>query len=362
MPAEQRGSPFRTPRGWGVRWKENGRRPQESGFASKSDALRYFRETVAPRLGRASTIDPGITLAAFVDLYLETHALNVEASSLAVLRDRLRRATGTFGDVTLREFESQAPRIAVWRAPLAEGSRFGATQALRQTLEQAVRWGVIARNPAKLAGPIRRRNAPRSSRSPRTSSTASPARPARTLRLYGSPPRPDSGRASGSRSNAATCAATIASFSSSGRLAATRSAPTAKRRGAGAAFRSRRWRSPRSTSSRRASERRCYSRLRAARGSIFTIGAGETSVPRCSGPLRTRAVLGDERRDDRPHLRPPCARQRGGGRREARRARRGDLVGRGSAEAASLSWLARRRGSVPSWIPMAFAPQSTPAT
>lgn len=153
MPAEQRGSPFRTPRGWGVRWKENGRRPQESGFASKSDALRYFRETVAPRLGRASTIDPGITLAAFVDLYLETHALNVEASSLAVLRDRLRRATGTFGDVTLREFESQAPRIAVWRAPLAEGSRFGATQALRQTLEQAVRWGVIARNPAKLAGP-----------------------------------------------------------------------------------------------------------------------------------------------------------------------------------------------------------------
>ena len=153
MPAEQRGSPFRTPRGWGVRWKENGRRPQKSGFASKSDALRYFRETVAPRLGRASTIDPGITLAAFVDLYLETHALNVEASSLAVLRDRLRRATATFGDVTLREFESQAPRIAAWRAPLAEGSRFGATQALRQTLEQAVRWGVIARNPAKLAGP-----------------------------------------------------------------------------------------------------------------------------------------------------------------------------------------------------------------
>ena len=292
MPAEQRGSPFRTPRGWGVRWKENGRRPQESGFASKSDALRYFRETVAPRLGRASTIDPGITLAAFVDLYLETHALNVEASSLAVLRDRLRRATGTFGDVTLREFESQAPRIAVWRAPLAEGSRFGATQALRQTLEQAVRWGVIARNPAKLAGP---NPAPkRSEIEPFTAdeldrvageagsyaplvrfAAATGLRPCEWIALERRDVRRDDRVVLVERS-----------FSRDALRA------YGKRRGAGAAFRSRRWRSPRSTSSRRASERRCYSRLRAARGSIFTIGAGETSARAARGLYELARYLG----------------------------------------------------------------------
>ena len=53
----------------------------------------------------------------------------------------------------LCEFESQAPAIAAWRATLSDGSRFGATQALRQTLEQAVRWDAITKNPAKLAGP-----------------------------------------------------------------------------------------------------------------------------------------------------------------------------------------------------------------
>ena len=38
-------------------------------------------------------------------------------------------------------------------ASLSTGSRFGATQALRQTLDRAVQWGLIEKNPAKLAGP-----------------------------------------------------------------------------------------------------------------------------------------------------------------------------------------------------------------
>jgi integrase len=42
--------------------------------------------------------------------------------------------------------------IATWRVRLPERSRYGVTQALRQTLEAAVRWGYIAVNPAKLAG------------------------------------------------------------------------------------------------------------------------------------------------------------------------------------------------------------------
>ena len=152
MPPESRGSAYRTSRGWGVRWVEHNKRRHKSGFASKSAALAYFRDEVRPRLAGASTVDPTITLAEFVDLYLVAHALDVEPSTLAVLRDRLRRATARFGTVSLRDLEHQAPEIAAWRSTLASGSRFGATQALRQTLEQAVKWGAIHRNPAKLAG------------------------------------------------------------------------------------------------------------------------------------------------------------------------------------------------------------------
>jgi integrase len=136
----------------GLRWVEHGKRRRNAGFASRSAALAHYRDVIRPRLNGASTIDPSITLSAFVDLYLESHALNVEPSTLAVLRDRLRRATERFGSVRLRDLERQAPEIAAWRASLAEGSRFGATQALRQTLEQAVRWHVMPHNPAKLAG------------------------------------------------------------------------------------------------------------------------------------------------------------------------------------------------------------------
>ena len=43
--------------------------------------------------------------------------------------------------------------VASWqRARLPERSRYGLVQALRQTLEAAVRWGYMGTNPAKLAG------------------------------------------------------------------------------------------------------------------------------------------------------------------------------------------------------------------
>ena len=49
MPAEQRGSAYRTRTGWGVRWyEENGRRRFRSGFGSKTAAIAYFRQEVAP--------------------------------------------------------------------------------------------------------------------------------------------------------------------------------------------------------------------------------------------------------------------------------------------------------------------------
>jgi integrase len=154
MPAEQKGSIYKTKRrGFAVRWLENGKRLHQSGFRSRTDARNYFRDEVRPRLDTASTtIDPAINLEDFVKLYLTAHALNVETSTLGILTSRLNAATKTFGKVELRKLERKAPEIAAWRATLADGSRFGATQALRQCLEQAISWGVIQRNPAKLAG------------------------------------------------------------------------------------------------------------------------------------------------------------------------------------------------------------------
>ena len=53
--------------------------------------------------------------------------------------------------------------LATWQAKLSERSRYEIVQALRQSLEAAVRWGYISRNPAKLAG-CNRQPAPRSVR------------------------------------------------------------------------------------------------------------------------------------------------------------------------------------------------------
>ena len=52
----------------------------------------------------------------------------------------------------LARLEGKSAQIAAWRATLSPGSRYGATQALRQALDQAVRWNVIGSNPATLAG------------------------------------------------------------------------------------------------------------------------------------------------------------------------------------------------------------------
>jgi integrase len=107
---------------------------------------------------------PEITFAELVDLYLERHAATVRPRTIATLRERLchqrdlgedeacRCATCSFGEVPLRDLERMAGEIAAWQAGLPERSRYGVVQALRQTLEAAVRWEYMARNPAKLAG------------------------------------------------------------------------------------------------------------------------------------------------------------------------------------------------------------------
>ncbi len=150
MPAEQRGSAYRTAKGWGIRWYElDGRRACRAGFATKTEARHYFEEQVRPRLwGRA----PDMTLAELVDAYLDAHSVGREPRTIRTLRERLKYATDRFGDVKLTELERNPRLIATWMRTLPAGSRYGIVQALRQTLETAIRWRMISENPAKLAG------------------------------------------------------------------------------------------------------------------------------------------------------------------------------------------------------------------
>ena len=51
MRREVRGTIYKTARGYGIRWPENGRRIRRPGFKTKTEARRWFADNVAPRLG-----------------------------------------------------------------------------------------------------------------------------------------------------------------------------------------------------------------------------------------------------------------------------------------------------------------------
>jgi hypothetical protein len=114
---------------WAYRYRLDGRgskRPQVGRFASKAEAQQALRRTL-DRLrpgGRASTL----TLAELVDEYLEVH--QAEPTTIAKLRWLLAKATCVLGEV--RVVDLWPEQVCTWRAGLPEGSRFAATQALRQ--------------------------------------------------------------------------------------------------------------------------------------------------------------------------------------------------------------------------------------
>ncbi len=176
MPAEQRGSAYRlkSKGKWGVRWREHGRLQHKSPFPSKTEALNYYRDEIAPRLAGHPGEGRRLRFREFAETYLAAHAANVQPSTIHILRERLglppashhpdapprprsprRRhetAIEAFGERTLRELETAAAEIAAWRATLPQGSRYGITQALRQVFNAAVEWEYMTKNPAKKAG------------------------------------------------------------------------------------------------------------------------------------------------------------------------------------------------------------------
>ena len=153
MPAEQRGSVYRTSKGYGLRWyDENGARRRKAGFSSRSEARRWYEDVERPRMRGEAVTTPPATLSEHVTRYLDAHAVGRDPKTIDVLRFRLAYATRVFGDLRLDELERRVAEIAAWTRTLPEGSRYGIVQALRQTLDAAVRWGQMGSNPAKLAG------------------------------------------------------------------------------------------------------------------------------------------------------------------------------------------------------------------
>jgi hypothetical protein len=73
---------------------------------------------------------PPVSLATHVDRYLDVHASTRDPNTIRVLRERLRRPVGVFGDTKLRDLERMASEIAAWQATLPERSRYGIMQAL----------------------------------------------------------------------------------------------------------------------------------------------------------------------------------------------------------------------------------------
>jgi integrase len=151
MPAQPKGSVFTTRDGYGIRWPEDGRRPQRTGFRTKTEARAYFAEHVAPRLRRGAP-NPDITFDEFAALYLHRHGGS--ARTVQTQRERLASARQRFGAWPLRDLEGAAGDIARWRATLAtDGMRYRHTRALRECLAAAVRWRYMIANPAVDAGP-----------------------------------------------------------------------------------------------------------------------------------------------------------------------------------------------------------------
>lgn len=159
MPAEQRGSTYRTKTGWGLRWYENGRRRFRSGFGSKTAALAHFRDEVAPRLGLGTR--PDLTLTEFVERFLAAHAAEVDPRTIRTLRERLARPLAEFGDRSLDDLARSVPDIAAWQATLPNGYRPKILGAFSQVLDRAIAWKLIRENPVRLARTGKRRVARR---------------------------------------------------------------------------------------------------------------------------------------------------------------------------------------------------------
>ena len=145
MPADQRGSVYKTGNGYGLRYYDtDGVRRRRAGFKSKSEARSWFANVEQPRM-RGGLVDEPLTLAEFAERYLARYEAVRAPATAKSLRWRLVRPLREFGDVALDEIRTG--EVAVWEASLPPRFRHDVMRAVRMLGRAAVEWGYLSRNP-----------------------------------------------------------------------------------------------------------------------------------------------------------------------------------------------------------------------
>ena len=192
MPAEQRGSTYRTKAGWGLRWyDENGRRRFRSGFGSK----RLRSRTSAKRSHPGSGSAPPRSDARRVRRALPRRPCRRGRSAHHPDPPRAAHASACGIRRSLaRRSRAQRPRYRRLAGDPPEGYRPKILGAFAQVLDRAVAWKLIRENPVRLARTGKRRvpSVARSTRSLARRLTGSRLSSAPcTARWLFSPPRRD---------------------------------------------------------------------------------------------------------------------------------------------------------------------------
>ena len=114
-------------------------------FARRARLIRRWRRRCGG-CGWGPLYRPTVTLRELTDAFLERH--EAAPSTLAFIADNMRASIEWFGDEPIASLK--VDQIAAWRASLPPGKRYRCHRALRQVLQQAVRWKWIEDNPAVL--------------------------------------------------------------------------------------------------------------------------------------------------------------------------------------------------------------------
>ena len=223
------------PRGrWGLRWYDAARRapPQEPVPVEVGAALAHYRDVIEPQLRGEPAPLPELTLAEFVQLYLERHAASVRPRTIQTLRERLAHATRAFGDVPLRDLERMSGEIAVLAGEAARAVPLRDRAGAPADARGRGALGLHGPQPGEARGAAtasRRRGRCAPTRARR--STRSPPSCRRcTGRCQCSPPRPGCVLRNGRRSSAATSTARRASLNVRRTVSAARWSSWARRR------------------------------------------------------------------------------------------------------------------------------------
>ena len=150
MPAEARGSVFKTRTGYGIRWPEDGKRPQKTGFATKTEARHWFAETSrrgsAPARPRPRS--PSTRSARCSSSGTARRSRRDEGDA----RGAARPAANGSAPGRCASSRAPPPTSPHWRAGVLRRVALPAHLAMRQALAAAVRWRYIEPQPGRRGG------------------------------------------------------------------------------------------------------------------------------------------------------------------------------------------------------------------